>query len=182
LYYNYIKPYYFVIKGLYAGINTGFRDDSNNEIYTGDIIRTKGCYSKERDPHKYFKKDRNIPEKNNHLYECFGVVSSYSFCTEAYQVVLDNHGAFLCHATELEILGNIFYNLIPNKPIDIWREACIISQPGYSPTGFWNIHTRNSIKEDLSEIKTPSFIEVIPNKTQKFNFNIISILRKLFNQ
>jgi len=156
-YYNFIKPNDYIIKGAYAGHDTGFIDDNHAKIYTGDIIRTKGTYSQERDPHKYFLKDRYIPKENDYLYECYGVVSSYTFCLEAYQVALDNNGAFLCHSCELEILGNIFYDLIPDKPIDIWKEACSLAQSGHKSDGFWNIHTRDYIKDDLKKIKTPSF-------------------------
>lgn len=159
-YYNrVIKPNNYIIKGLYAGHDTGFKDDNNESIYTGDIVRTKGTHSKDRDPHQYFQKDRYTPEENEHLYECYGVVSSYTSCLEAYQVALDNHGAFLCHSSELEILGNIFYDLTPGETVDIWKESCSLAQSGYHADGFWRIHTRDSIKDDLKKIKTPGFKE-----------------------
>jgi hypothetical protein len=160
IFYNHVGPSSFVIKGLYAGQDTGFHDDKNERIYTGDIIKMKGARTEERDPHKYFGKDRYVAKEGQSIYEVYGVVSSYDFCWEAYQVVLDNHGAFLCHATELEILGNIFYDLVPEERVNIWRKACQIAQSGYALNGFWRIHTRETIKEDLKIIKTPGFMMI----------------------
>lgn len=164
-----------VIKAYYAGHNTGFRDDSGRSVFTGDIIRLKGSHVENRDPSTYDGKDLYIPRFGDHQYEVYGVVSCSSICNYAYQVVLDNHGAFLCHASELEILGNIFYNLDPDHRIDIWGAGCSLAQSGYDPKGFWNQHSRDSIKEDLKYIKTPSF----SLKQQKIaESKILQILKK----
>lgn len=146
-----------IIKVIYAGHDTGFRDDEGIRIFTGDIIKMKGSMTNERDPQKYFKKDRYRPKSGEHQYEVYGVVS-WSFDYNAYQVILDNHGAFLCHGTRMEVLGNIFYDLEPEQPIDIWGAGCCIAQSGYNPTGFWNKHSRETIKEDLKNVKTPHFL------------------------
>ncbi len=177
IYYKHIEPFYYVFKAIYAGRNTEFIDDCGKGIYTGDILRFLGAYSDERKPHKYFKKDRLINKDNPHLNETFGVVSSYGFCPEAFQVAIDNSGAFLCHASELEILGNIFYDLTPNKRIDIWKEACAI---GANYDGFWNKHSVNSLKEDFMKIKTPSFIKMkIEKKSRQGTGFLKSLMRML---
>ena len=147
----------FIIKVTYAGHDTGFIDDQKIKIFTGDILLIKGSYSKDRIPHKYFLKDRYEPIDGGYPFECIGVVSAYSICYEAYQVVLDNHGAFLCHGREMEVLGNIFYDLVPNERINIWNTATQIALSAYDPNGFWSIHTLESIRDDLKKIKTPSY-------------------------
>lgn len=157
IFYESINLDSYIIRAFYAGHDTEFRDDNGDRIYTGDIIKMKGTMVKERDPHKYFKKDRLISPHIENLFEVFGVVSSFEICPEAYQVVLDNHGAFLCHGTEMQRIGNIFYDLNPDEKIDIWGKACQIAQSGYSPGGFWRVHTRETVTENLKLIKTPSF-------------------------
>lgn len=151
----------FIIKGLYAGHDTGFLDDGGEIIYTGDIIRMKGTLSfDERDPHKYFEKYRNVPKKNQNIFDVYGAVSSNEICREAYQVVLEDYGAFLCHGIEMEVLGNVFFELNPNERIDIWKKASEIAQSGFDSNGFWNIYSRENIKVNLNKIQTPSFKKI----------------------
>jgi len=173
MYYKFVKSFGYVIKGLYAGRNTGFKDDENKNIYTGDIVRFLGANSRGRDPFKYFENDRLIPENNEILFECYGVVSYQPAGSEGYMVVLDNHGAFLCHAMELEILGNIFYDLTPNKRVDIWREACSI---GIGYNGFGDKRTRDSLKRDMGKIKTPNFLKTPIQDTDTKKGSFISRL------
>ncbi|MCH4552193.1 A1S_2505 family phage non-structural protein [Aestuariibaculum lutulentum] len=158
VYGNFMRSDLFMIKGLYAGKDTGFIDDNDAKIYTGDIIRLKevGHYSVS-DALKSFKKDRFVANENQLLIEVYGVVSSQIYFPEAYHAVLQGTGGFLCYGTEMEIIGNIFYDLTPNKRIDIRKKAIKIAHSNNDPNGFWNIHTTENISENLKLIKTPSF-------------------------
>jgi hypothetical protein len=157
------KPNYYEIKGLYAGHDTGFKDDFNKKIYTGDIVRVKGAHSNERDPFKYFEKNRLDSSNNKNLFEVVGIVTSSPECSNTYQVILfydgwvplgqsQYHSFFLCHASELELMGNIMFNLEPNKRIDISGAAYSTARQGAL-----NITNIKNIREDLMNIKTPSF-------------------------
>lgn len=141
-------------KVVFAGHDTGFIDDYGKEIYTGDILRIKGSLNSNRDQYRYFKKDRCIKNLGQNYYEVCGVVSEHIYL-EDYNVVCDNHGAFLCHGIEIEIIGNIFFDLDPNSKLDIRSIACSIGQWGFKKCP--NLNDVASVQAHLKTIKTPSF-------------------------
>lgn len=178
IYSRHITPGEAVIKVIYAGHDTGFRDDTGSGIFTGDIIRLKGSNAAARDPASYLTKERYIPEQGEFLYDVIGVVSCNSICNYAYQVILDNQGAFLCHGSEMEVLGNIFYNLNPDQCVDIFGRGCSIEQWGFDPN--WNIDSRETLKEKFKKINTPSFIKT--EKSNALNQEKSSFLKSLFSR
>ena len=155
----------YIIKGIYSGQDTGYRDDNDERIYTGDIVMTEGFINKERDPYAFDDKLRNVKTNNNvFIYKVCGVVATNpndnsELNKNVYQVVLDNHGAFLIHSTKVEIIGNIFHNLKRSEKINIWHKACSLAQSGHSKNGFWSLHSMETVKDDLKMIKTPSFVD-----------------------
>ena len=162
--------YQYIIEVIYAGQDTGYIDDNDKILYTGDIVITESFYNPERDPYRYFNKERNpLPDKNIHPAKICGVVAakvvpsmndekSYPI-DKVYEVVLDNTGAFLVHSVNIEVIGNIYYNLERDEDIDIWHTGGRIAQSGYFEDGFWRKYTIDTVKEELSKIKTPSFKE-----------------------
>lgn len=200
IYYRMTPNNSFVIKGIYSGQDTGFRDDNDERIYTGDILITEGFYNSQRDPYNYFKKDRNIPKDDIiSLYKVCGVVStgsnpqSFMHIAEGklkdkiYEVVLDNHGAFLSHSTKIKVIGNIFYNLERGENIDIWEAACALAQSDYSKDGFWRVFSLDTVEKELKKNKTPSFkskkIKVEKSKDEIKNMSFINrIYKKLINR
>lgn len=161
---KYLTQSKYIIKGVFAGQDTGFRDVNDERIYTGDIVLAEGFINEERDPYVFEEKVRNLGNnKNKNIFNVCGIVASNphdfkSVYKNVYQVVLDNHGAFLVFCTKIEIIGNIFYNLKRSENIDIWRKACSLSQSGYHENGFWRQHSMETVKDDLKKIKTPSFV------------------------
>ena len=155
----------YIISGIYAGQDTGYRDDYDERIYTGDIVITEGFLNRERDPYNFDDKIRNIKTGNNEpTYNVCGVVATNLHDIRVpnknvYQVVLDNHGAFLTHSIKIDIIGNIFYNLRRSNNINIWNQASGLAQSGYSENGFWRLHSMETVKEDLKKINTPSFVD-----------------------
>ena len=138
-------------KVFYAGHFTGFIDDNAKPIYTGDIIRLKyGTYAVSRDPKFYLKKDRYVPEKGEGTGEVYGVVLDDITNPETYKILLDHYTVCLCHGTEMEVLGNIFFNLNPNERINLEKSAI----------DFYRSQRIETIREDLATIKTPSFISI----------------------
>ena len=156
------NPNYYEIKGLYAGHDTGFKDDFDKKIYTGDIVRIKVTDSNVRDPFKYFEKNR-LESSDKNLFEVVGIVTSSPECPNTYEVISFYDGwvplghsqyypFYLCHATELELIGNIMFNLEQNMRIDIRGVAYSTARQG-----MLNILNIKNIREDLMKIKTPSF-------------------------
>lgn len=149
-----LQPNSYIIKVLYAGHDSGFRDDNDTRIFTGDIVQLGFCRSTGRDPLKYFKKDRYVPKEGEGVSMCILVVA---LMNNVYQVVGDNHGIGLCHAANIQILGNVFYDLEINRPIDVLDEAMRVVFSGYPKKGIHKIYSLESIKDFLKGLKTPSF-------------------------
>ena len=159
-----LDDYLFIIKVTFAGQDTGFRDDFGKVIFTGDVVILVGCYSKELDLYDGTNKSRNkyIKDSDKCSTVC-GVVGSNPvhqrmYNHPLYEVVLDNHGAFLVTARTIEIIGNVFYDLPKDEPIDIWTLAGRFAFSGIKENGFWSNNTIETAKEAFLEIPTPTFL------------------------
>ena len=83
-----------------------------------------------------------------------GVVSDHRYY-EDYNVAGVNCAAFLCHGTELEILGNIFFDLESNFTINIRLFATSIGQMGFQECRYLN--DIDKLRAYLTTKETPSF-------------------------
>jgi hypothetical protein len=190
IYYNFIKPNYYIIRVIYAGQDTGFEDDLFNRIYTGDFVVTKGYLNKDKDPKIYLKKEKNCMVKSNHnSYEVCGVIASdpnidfiindSDLRYRIYKVVLNWGYAYLAHSVNINIIGNIFSNLNRNENIDIWKKSFEIAEYGFqvSDSQVLNLYPFHVFKDYLKSIKTPSF-----KKTSHKNWFLKFFTQKLTNR
>jgi hypothetical protein len=180
----------FVIKSIYAGQDTGFRDDYDKRIYTGDIVINEGFSNPEREPYSYYKKNRNSFENKDqvHYYKVCGAVSAIPSqyykqknhpIDKIYQVVLNNHGAFLSHSIKIEIIGNVFYNLNRESKINIEQLAASFAQSGFYENGFWKNYSIETAKEGFRKIKKPSFNQ--PRTNPKKESKTRMFFKRFFN-
>jgi hypothetical protein len=118
-------------KGIYAGQNTGFKDINDNDIFTGDVIRFKW---------------KNI--------ESCGVVSTL-FIKKEFHVLGNFWSSSLSELLEMEIFGNIFFDLDRNSKLDIISLSKRIGEYGFDDCkALFDI---NRVKNYLSSKVTPSF-------------------------
>jgi len=118
-------------KGVYAGQNTGFKDIYSKEIFTGDVISFKW----------------------NNFKGC-AVVSSM-FHRKEFHVIGNFWNSSLSELSEMEIIGNIFFDLDKASNINISRVAHLIGN--YGIEGFENLNEIQKVKQFLSSKITPSF-------------------------
>jgi hypothetical protein len=118
-------------KGLYAGQNTGFKDICTKEIFTGDVIRFKW----------------------NNIESC-GVVT-YLLNRKEFHVVGNWWSSSLSELSEIEIKGNIFFDLERNSSIDIYSRSKNIGQEGFRDSP--NLCDIDKVSQYLSFKVTPSF-------------------------
>ena len=136
-------------KGVYAGQNTGFKDIYSKEIFTGDVISFKW----------------------NNFKGC-AVVSSM-FHRKEFHVIGNFWNSSLSELSEMEIIGNIFFDLDKENNIDISRLAHLIGNYGIESCK--NLNEIQKVKQFLSYKITPSFM-----RTKWFRFRL-SRIWKLFN-
>lgn len=85
----------FIVRVIFAGIFTGFLDDNNDRIFTGDVVTAHP-----------------------------NLEAGVSDTPGGYAMIFDNHCVPLSKATELHIIGSLFYDLTKGvTEIDI-RSAC----------------------------------------------------------
>jgi hypothetical protein len=102
---NYTGEY--IVRVLFAGIFTGFYDDNGDRIFTGDVVKARvllnptlpsdGCRNRAR--------NHNNDDKGSY-YE-----AGVSEIQGNYSMMFDNNSVPLSWATELEIIGTLFYDL-----------------------------------------------------------------------
>ena len=151
-----------IIKTTFAGQDTGFKDESGIIVYTGDVVLCEGRYTPEIDLYDATNKSRNSYIKSTDICHtvCGAVATNPShykrYKHNLFEAVLDNHGAFLVHSKNIEVIGNVFYDLSLNQPIDIWKLAYDFAQSGYNENGFWRKNNLSGAREGFSSIVTPS--------------------------
>ncbi len=118
-------------KGVYAGQNTGFKDIYSKEIFTGDVISFKW----------------------NNFKGC-AVVSSM-FHRKEFHVIGNFWNSSLSELSEMEIIGNIFFDLDKANNVDISRVAHVIGNYGLESCE--NLNEIQKVKQFLSSKITPSF-------------------------
>lgn len=101
------NPDVFIIRVIFAGVYTGFRDDKGTRIFTGDVVNAKVMLNPSMPSKGGTYRARN---SNNELKEsrCEAGVNEMS---GIYAIVLDNHSVPLSWATKLNVIGSLFYNL-----------------------------------------------------------------------
>ena len=118
-------------KGIYAGQNTGYKDINAKEVFTGDLIRFKW----------------NNKESCN--------VVSTMFQRKDFHVFGNWWNSSLSELSEIEIIGNIFFDLDKANNINISTVAKQIGNNGLHECE--NLQDIQKVKKTLSFKKTPSF-------------------------
>lgn len=97
----------FIVRVIFAGVFTGFYDDKGERIFTGDVVSAKVLLNPTIPSTGGTNRARNFDkEENGHFCEA-GVNEIF----EIYSIILDNHSIPLSWATELEIVGGLFFDL-----------------------------------------------------------------------
>ena len=138
-------------KVIFAGHDTGVKDDFGQRIFTGDVIEMNSNHRRSRrNPNTCFKKEREFTDTSNLDIKCSGAVISI-FNPECYGMSFDhgNVAVFLCQANNIEIIGNVFFNLIPQKKINLQELALFYSHSAPNET--------ENHRGFLKNFKTPSF-------------------------
>lgn len=140
-------------KGIYAGQNTGYKDIYDSEVFTGDLIRFKW---------------------NNQ--ECCSAVSTM-FQRKDFHVFGNWWYSSLSELSEMEIIGNIFFDLDKASNINISTFARQIGNNGLHDCE--NLHDIQKVKKILSFKTTPSFKK---RKWLNKPDYIKILIRKFFNK
>jgi hypothetical protein len=136
-------------KVIFAGHDTGFKDDFRRKIFTGDVIQLNSNHnSSKRNPYKCYNKNLEFSNPFDARTALCGAVTHHN-TLEDYCIPFDMNAAFLCHASAIQIIGNVFYSLNSTKRIDVINLA-------YD----YNLRSKNisiNPKMFFKTIKTPSF-------------------------
>src|SRR5690606_23858282 len=99
---NYTGEY--IVRVLFAGIFTGFYDDNEDRIFTGDVVKARVLLNPTlpSDGGRNRARNHNNEEKGSY-YE-----AGVSEILGNYSMIFDNHSVPLSWATELEITGTLF--------------------------------------------------------------------------
>lgn len=112
-------------KGIYAGYNTGCIDVFGKEIFSGDII----------------------------LFKCVNFTGTSVVANSS--VFRNSWSSFLSELSEMEIIGNIFFDLDKKSNINILVLAQKISKEGFDD--YEDLNDLQKVKQFLSSKVTPSF-------------------------
>lgn len=97
----------FIVNVIFAGVFTGFKDDKGERIFTGDVVSAKVLPNPKIPSNGGANRARNFDNEEKGSYYEAGVNVFY----DVFSMILDNHSAPLSWATELKIVGSLFYDL-----------------------------------------------------------------------
>jgi len=119
----------YIVRVIFAGFLTGFKDDEGKPIYTGDVIETSirtnpdfpstgGMYRAQmKDEPRKSSRDRS---------NMFAGIAVYQ---NDYQIVMDNISCPLSWARTIKIIGNVFYDIsFGDTEINIFSTCASIAQ------------------------------------------------------
>ncbi len=97
----------FIVRVIFAGVFTGFYDDKGERIFTGDVVSAKVLLNPTIPSNGGANRARNLDNEENGSFCEAGVNEIF----EVFSIILDNHSVPLSWATELEIVGSLFFEL-----------------------------------------------------------------------
>jgi hypothetical protein len=110
----------FIVRVLYAGIFTGFYDDNEDRIFTGDVVKARVLLN----PTIPSNGGRNRARNHNNEDKVSFCEAGVDEIFEKFSIILDNHSVPLAWAKELEIVGSLFFELKKGETeVDI-RSLC----------------------------------------------------------
>lgn len=111
---------YFIVRVVFAGIFTGFYDDKGERIFTGDVVSAKVLLNPTIPSNGGTNRAKNLDNEEKGSFCEAGVNEIF----EVFSIILDNHSVPLSWATELEIVGSLFFELEKGETeVDI-RDLC----------------------------------------------------------
>lgn len=111
---------YFIVRVIFAGVFTGFYDDKGERIFTGDVVSAKVLFNPTIPSNGGTNRARNLDNGEKGSFCEAGVNEDL----EVFSIVLDNHSVPLSWATELEVIGSLFFELEKGETeVDI-RSLC----------------------------------------------------------
>lgn len=110
----------FVARVILAGIFTGFYDDNGKRIFTGDVVNARALVNPTFPSvgRESRAKNKNSEEKGSFI------KAGVSDMNGEYSLILDNHSIPLSWATELEVIGSLFFDLTNNTTEVNIRTLC----------------------------------------------------------
>ena len=97
----------FIVRVIFAGVFTGFYDDKGERIFTGDVVSAKVLLNPTIPSNGGTNRARNLDNEEKGSFCEAGVNEIF----EVFSIILDNHSVPLSWATELEIVGSLFFEL-----------------------------------------------------------------------
>ncbi len=111
---------YFIVRVIFAGVFTGFFDDKGERIFTGDVVRAKVLLDSVIPSSGGRNRARSLDNENKGSLCEAGVNDKF----EDFHIILDNHSVPLSWATELKVIGSLFFDLAKGETeVDI-RDLC----------------------------------------------------------
>lgn len=126
---------YSTVPVIFAGFETGFKDDTERDIYTGDVVRLT------RNSREYTLMVRQTP-----WHQFPGLMA-------------DNHEIFFQEGDRFHIVGNVFYDILAEhlEIYDLWYYV------GHNSI-FLSPHTEEQLKEELDKMARAPFFKERPKK------------------
>lgn len=111
---------FFIVRVLFAGVFTGFYDDKGDRIFTGDVVKAKVLLPPTIPSNGGHNRARNLDNEDNGSFIEAGVNEIF----DIFSIILDNHSIPLSWATELNLVGSLFFELEKGETeVDI-RSLC----------------------------------------------------------
>ncbi len=106
----------YIVRVIFAGVFTGFIDDKGERIFTGDVVKAKILRNPTISSTGGTKRARNLDNES--------IPSTHETCVNDifgnYSLIFDNISLPLSWATELKVVGSLFYELKKQeKEVDI---------------------------------------------------------------
>lgn len=111
---------YFIVRVIFAGVFTGYYDDKGERIFTGDVVSAKVLINPKMPSNGGASRAKNLDNDEKGSFCQAGVNVMYG----NYSFILDNHCVPLAWATELKIVGSLFFNLDKGETEVHIRDLC----------------------------------------------------------
>ena len=115
---------------IFAGFYTGYRDDKGQKIYTGDVVKATMFMEADIPSNGGMSRAKIINERPHSGYTTIAGVNSFGHRNDDYYYILDQIPVPMRNTKKVKVIGNVFYDLDPDKlTVNIGDQCAMLAFP-----------------------------------------------------
>ncbi len=115
---------------IFAGFYTGYRDDKGKKIYTGDVVKATMFMEADIPSNGGMSRAKLVNERPHSGYTTIAGVNSFGHRNDDYYYILDQIPVPMRNTKKVKVIGNVFYDLDPDKlTVNIGERCAMLAFP-----------------------------------------------------